>query len=109
MEITYFYNSGFAVKIGETLLVFDYYVDSEKKLPELISRAQQVYFFASHWHGDHFSHLGLFLGGAGQNDAALGGLFSFHQLDDHAILQRIQFHIRKPLFLGILALCRTEC
>lgn len=55
MEITYFYNSGFAVKIGETLLVFDYYVDSEKKLPELISRAQQVYFFASHWHGDHFS------------------------------------------------------
>ena len=55
MEITYFYNSGFAVKIGENLLVFDYYVDSEKKLPELISRAKNVYFFASHWHGDHFS------------------------------------------------------
>lgn len=55
MEITYFYNSGFAVMIGKTLLVFDYYVDSEKKLPQLIERADKVYFFASHWHGDHFS------------------------------------------------------
>lgn len=55
MEITYFYNSGFAVSIGRTLLVFDYYVDSEQKLPELIERADKVYFFASHWHGDHFS------------------------------------------------------
>lgn len=55
MEITYFYNSGFAVLIDKTLLVFDYYVDSEKKLPELIERADKVYFFASHWHGDHFS------------------------------------------------------
>ena len=55
MEITYFYNSGFAVKSGETLLVFDYYVDSEKRLPQLINSAKKVYFFASHWHGDHFS------------------------------------------------------
>lgn len=55
MEITYFYNSGFAVMIDKTLLVFDYYVDSEKRLPELIDRAEKIYFFASHWHGDHFS------------------------------------------------------
>ena len=55
MDITYFYNSGFAVKIGETLLVFDYYVDSEKRLPELMKSVKNVYFFASHWHGDHFS------------------------------------------------------
>lgn len=55
MEITYFYNSGFAVLIERTLLVFDYYVDSEKRLPELMERADKVYFFASHWHGDHFS------------------------------------------------------
>ena len=55
MDITYFYNSGFAVKVGENLLVFDYYVDSEKRLPELIKSVKNVYFFASHWHGDHFS------------------------------------------------------
>ncbi len=55
MDITYFYNSGFAVKHNDTLLVFDYYVDSEKCLAKLIKDAREVYFFVSHWHGDHYS------------------------------------------------------
>src|SRR5205807_7498709 len=41
---------------------------------------------------DHFALDGLFLGGVGDDDAALGLLFLLHALDDHAILQGSTFH-----------------
>src|SRR5437762_9264758 len=42
--------------------------------------------------GDDFAFDGLFLGGVGDDDAALGLLFLLHALHDHAILQRPDFH-----------------
>ena len=40
----------------------------------------------------HLGHLGFFLGGGGQDDAALGGFFSFYVFDDHAVTQRFNGH-----------------
>src|SRR5467141_2022973 len=42
--------------------------------------------------GDDFALDGLFLGGVGDDDAALGLLFLLHALHDHAILQRPNLH-----------------
>ena len=47
-------------------------------------------------HGQHFGRLGLFLGGAGQHDAALGGFFHFNILNDHTVAQRLHDHNLKP-------------
>ena len=41
---------------------------------------------------DNFGHLGLFFGGAGQNQAALGSLFFFGEFDHNAISERFDFH-----------------
>ncbi len=54
-EVTYLWNSGFVVKIEDTALVFDYYLDPAKKLPAVLAACKRVYFFASHRHFDHFS------------------------------------------------------
>ena len=50
VQVTYLAHSGFAVEIGEKVLIFDYY---EGDL-SFISTKKQVYFFASHAHYDHF-------------------------------------------------------
>jgi hypothetical protein len=42
--------------------------------------------------GDDFTFLGLFLGGIGNDDAALGFLFAFEALDDDAVMQGTEFH-----------------
>src|SRR3954467_7295823 len=42
--------------------------------------------------GDDLAFDGLFLGGVGDDDAALGLLLLLHALDDHAILQRPNLH-----------------
>ena len=43
--------------------------------------------------GDDFSHRGLFLGRASQDDAALGGFFGLDHLQDDAICKRSEFHL----------------
>jgi len=64
IEITYLSHSGFAVRIGDTLLVFD---DAQGRPAEddslqigrvtrsLIEEHQRTIFFVSHAHADHFS------------------------------------------------------
>ena len=61
MKITYHYNSGFSIRIGSTLFVFDYW-EGEASLPEvgrlnrqILSSFEQIYVFVSHGHPDHFS------------------------------------------------------
>ena len=54
-EVTYLWKSGFAVKIEDVALVFDYYLDPSGKLPAVLKACKRVYFFASHRHFDHFS------------------------------------------------------
>ena len=64
MKITYHYNSGFSIRIGATLLVFDYWEGENRKLPEagrlnrqILSAFEHIYVFVSHGHPDHFSSL----------------------------------------------------
>ncbi|MBP2631191.1 MAG: hypothetical protein H6Q70_1819 [Firmicutes bacterium] len=55
--VSYLLNSGFSVKIGKTLLIFDYYLDPENIIPKLIAESDTVYMFSSHRHFDHFNPL----------------------------------------------------
>ena len=64
MKITYHYNSGFSIRIGATLLVFDYWEGENRKLPEagrlnrqILSAFEHIYVFVSHGHPDHFSSI----------------------------------------------------
>src|SRR2546422_2481891 len=43
-------------------------------------------------HGDDLALLGLLGGGVGNHDASGGFLFLFDALDDHAVMQRTDFH-----------------
>lgn len=59
--VTYFYNSGFTVAVGETLLVFDYWRGDQGQLPRRawitdweLKKHEQVLVFVSHSHKDHF-------------------------------------------------------
>ncbi|NLV57845.1 MAG: MBL fold metallo-hydrolase [Clostridiales bacterium] len=62
LKVTYHYNSGFSIRIGGKLLVFDYWEGEGRKLAEvgrlnkqILSAYEQVYVFVSHAHPDHFS------------------------------------------------------
>src|SRR5690606_10288130 len=44
-------------------------------------------------HGDDFAFLGLFLGGVGDDDPALGLGFFFNALDQHAVAERTKRHL----------------
>lgn len=56
MEITYLYNSGFLVKTGKTILVFDDCNDPANIVKSYVKSGnfENLYFFASHAHFDHF-------------------------------------------------------
>ena len=47
----------------------------------------------------NFGDLGLFLGGAGEDQTALGGLLHFNHFNDDFVLQRHEFHICFTSFL----------
>ena len=57
MQITYLMNSGFAVELEHTLLVFDAYEDPARALDKVFEKRawDAVYFLASHSHYDHFN------------------------------------------------------
>ena len=57
MEATYLLNSGFLIRVGEILLVFDAFDDPAGVLPKEIGAHGDapLYFFASHAHFDHFN------------------------------------------------------
>lgn len=57
MHITYLLNSGFAVELADTLLVFDAYDDPSHSLDVILAKRTfgRVYFLASHSHYDHFN------------------------------------------------------
>lgn len=64
LKVTYHYNSGLSVRIGNTLLVFDYWEGEGKRLAEVgrlnrktLAVFEQIYVFVSHAHPDHFSPL----------------------------------------------------
>lgn len=56
MEITYLLNSGFLIRDGGILLVFDDYADPTHEVKKALeSDFDRLYIFASHAHFDHFS------------------------------------------------------
>ncbi len=56
MEITYLLNSGFMVKEGKTLLIFDDFEDPSGSADRAVDAGDfdRLYIFASHAHFDHF-------------------------------------------------------
>ena len=44
-------------------------------------------------HGDDFGHRGLFLGAAGEDDAARGGLLGLDHFQDDTVSKRCEFHL----------------
>ena len=56
MEIIYLLHSGFIIRDGQTLLVFDDYNDPEKIVDRAVNRGnfKNLYIFVSHAHFDHF-------------------------------------------------------
>lgn len=55
IKVTYLLNSGFALEIEDKLLVFDYYQDPKDVVTKLAKEYNNIYFFASHIHFDHFN------------------------------------------------------
>lgn len=60
LKITYYHNSGFSVKIGSALLLFDYWEGEDRCLPpwlrikpETFAAYENVFIFVSHPHPDH--------------------------------------------------------
>lgn len=61
--MTYLLNSGFLVRVGRVLLVFDDYKDPSRAVDKAVAADDfdQLYVFASHAHFDHFDpHIGLY-------------------------------------------------
>jgi L-ascorbate metabolism protein UlaG (beta-lactamase superfamily) len=61
LKLTYYYNSGFSVQVGGTLLVFDYWEGEDRILPaayrltsSYLQAFEQIFVFVSHGHMDHF-------------------------------------------------------
>lgn len=61
LKLTYFYNSGFSVQVGGTLLIFDYWEGENRCLPPVyrltpgfLQAFEQIFVFVSHAHPDHF-------------------------------------------------------
>lgn len=60
LKVTYHYNSGFSIRVGSTLLVFDYWEGESRRLGEvgrlnttILSAFEQVFIFITHGHPDH--------------------------------------------------------
>ncbi|MCQ2192922.1 MAG: MBL fold metallo-hydrolase [Paludibacteraceae bacterium] len=55
MKLTYIFHSGFAVETEACILIFDYWHDPAKVLPNLLLSPKPMYVFSSHFHEDHFT------------------------------------------------------
>lgn len=55
MRLTYIFHSGFAIETDRCILIFDYWMDPEGIVPQLLKTEKPVYVFSSHFHEDHFN------------------------------------------------------
>ena len=84
---------GGARVLAEEDLVADLHVDGEElALVVLLAGAD----------GHHFALVGLLGGGVGDHDAGGGLPLLFQALDDHAVMQRTQFHFWTPRLVWVL-------
>lgn len=55
MELTYIFHSGFVLETQQSILIFDYWLDSADILQQFAHTHKHTYFFSSHFHEDHFN------------------------------------------------------
>ena len=55
MNITYIFNSGFAIEADRCILVFDYWMDPSNCIDQILKSPKPIYVFSSHFHEDHFT------------------------------------------------------
>lgn len=55
MRLTYIFHSGFAIETDRCILIFDYWMDPEGIVPQLLKTEKPVYVFSSHFREDHFN------------------------------------------------------
>lgn len=55
VRVTYLDHSGFIVETADHILVFDYYRDPAQVVTGALEAKKNLYFFATHAHGDHFN------------------------------------------------------
>lgn len=56
MTLTYIFHSGFVLDTDKCVIVFDFWLDPEHLMPEILKNTDKpVYVFSSHFHEDHFT------------------------------------------------------
>lgn len=55
LQLTYIFHSGFALKTEQCILIFDYWMDPARLMPQILADERPLYVFASHFHEDHYS------------------------------------------------------
>lgn len=55
LKVTFLAHSGFVVETATKVLVFDYYEDDQHIVDAYRMQCKPLWFFVSHWHGDHFN------------------------------------------------------
>ena len=55
MTLTYIFHSGFVLETERCILVFDFWMDPARVMPDVLKRGKPLYVFASHFHEDHFN------------------------------------------------------
>jgi L-ascorbate metabolism protein UlaG (beta-lactamase superfamily) len=55
LKLSYLGHSGFAVETATKVLIFDYFQDPAGIVDAYAAAPKPLWFFVSHWHGDHFN------------------------------------------------------
>lgn len=55
MRLTYIFHSGFLLETGNSILVFDYWMDPAHVMEKYLDSGKRIYVFSSHFHEDHFN------------------------------------------------------
>ena len=55
MRLTYIFHSGFALETEQSILIFDYWMNPDNVLQDIIKSNKPLYVFSSHFHEDHFT------------------------------------------------------
>ena len=55
MKLTYIFHSGFVLETGQSIQVFDYWLDPSGVMKGVLKSDKPLYAFSSHFHEDHFN------------------------------------------------------
>ena len=55
MKLYYLEHSGFMLDAGDTCYIFDYWKDEAQVVKKAQAAGKVLWFFVTHWHGDHYS------------------------------------------------------